>query len=149
MIGAALFGLVERLHGHLGVLGLAMLLHPVITLPRRPRLTPWTVRTAEIAAAMLTATFALGWWIYPAYRADVKPSLLRDAPFVALRFESKEHLAFCAAALAVGGAIALRRVGGTRDGRRLAWALLLSAWVCGVLTAGLGIFVASIAQPGW
>jgi hypothetical protein len=149
VIGAALFGLLERVHGHLGVLGLAMLLHPVITLRRRPRLTPWTVRTAEIGAGLLAATFALGWWIYPAYRSGVKPGLLRDAPSVAMRFESKEHLAFCAAALAIAGAVALRRAGTTPSGRRVAWALLLAAWVCGVLTAGLGIFVASIAQPGW
>ena len=38
----------------------------------------------------------------------MKPSLLADAPRVAASFETKEHLAFCAAALAVGGAVALR-----------------------------------------
>ncbi len=148
-MGAALFGLLERVHGHLAVLALALLLHPVITLRSRRLLTRWGVRSAELAALLLSASFALGWWIYPTYRGSVKPSLLADAPRVAASFETKEHLAFCAAALAIGGAVALRRAGATPEGRRAAWVLLLGAWLCGVTTAGLGIFVASIAQPGW
>ena len=144
-----LFALFERIHGHLAVLALALLLHPVLTLRRRPLLARWTVLTAEIGAAMLTAAFALGWWLYPTYRVQVKPSLLAGAHSVAMAFETKEHLAFCAVALAVGGAVALRTSGASPAGRRAAWHLLVAAWLCGAVTGVLGVFVASIAQPGW
>jgi hypothetical protein len=145
----ALFGLLQRVHGHAALLGLALLLHPVVTLRTRRHLAAWTVRSAELAAGLLSSAFALGWWLYPTYRAEVKPALVAGSNAVALRFESKEHLAFCAAALALAGAVALRRAGGLPEGRRAAWALLLGAWLCGATAAGLGIFVASVAQPGW
>lgn len=148
-MGAALFGLMERVHGHLGLLAVALLLHPVITLRKRRLLTTWMVRSADLAALLLATSFALGWWIYPTYRTRVKPGLLADALPVAMRFESKEHLAFLALALAVGGAVTLRRAGAEPEGRRLAWVLLLGAFVCAATTGALGVFVASIAQPGW
>jgi len=148
-MSAALFGLLERVHGHLAVLAVALLLHPVITLTTRRLLTRWTVRSAELAALLLGASFGLGWFVYPEYRGFVKPTLLAEAPRVAAAFETKEHLAFCAAALAVAGAVTLRRAGATDAGRSTARALLLAAWICAVTTGGLGIFVASIAQPGW
>jgi hypothetical protein len=144
-VSGGLFALLERLHGHLGVLALALLLHPVITLRRRG-LTLWGRRTADLAAAMLAATFAGGWWLYPSYRESVKPALLADLPGIALRFESKEHLALFAAVLAIAGAAALR---GKGPALRLAWWLLLSGWVCGVLAAALGVVVAAYGAPAW
>jgi len=148
-VSALLFGLLERVHGHLALLSLALLLHPVITLQTRRVLTAWTVRSAWIAALMLSTSFALGWWIYPTYRTHVKGGLLADAPRVAAAFETKEHLAFCAASLAVAGALTLLRAGSHDASRRAARALLLGAWICGALTGVLGVFVASVAQPGW
>ncbi|MCO4773293.1 MAG: hypothetical protein KDA24_24880 [Deltaproteobacteria bacterium] len=148
-MSATLFALVERVHGHVAVLALALLLHPVITLRTRRLLTPWTVRTSELAALLLSGAFAVGWWLYPSYRAEVKPALLADLPRVAASFETKEHLAFCAAALAIAGAVVLRRAGASSEGRKAAWALLVGAWICGVTTGALGVFVASFAQTGW
>lgn len=145
----ALFALLERLHGHLGLLALAALLHPLITLRLRPRFSVATLWSAWIGALSLATTFAAGWWIYPDYRQGVKPGLREELPGAMLRFETKEHLAFIATCLALAGAVALWRGGGTAGGRRLAWWLLLCAWVCGALTAGLGIYVASAAHPGW
>ncbi len=148
-MSAALFGLLERVHGHLAVLAVALLLHPVITLTTRRLLTRWTVRSAELGALLLGASFGLGWFIYPDYRGLVKPTLLSEAPRVAAAFETKEHLAFCAASLALAGAVALRRAGRTPQGRTVARSLLLAAFLCAATTGALGIFVASIAQPGW
>jgi hypothetical protein len=132
------FALLERLHGHVGWLALALLLHPVVTLGRRPHLARWTVRSAELAAALLASTFAAGWWLYGPYRARVKPGLLADAPRVAAAFESKEHLAFVCLCLAMAGAVTLRLLGHRPDARRLARSLLGAAWLTGVTAAAGG-----------
>jgi len=144
-----IYGWLERLHGHLAVLGLAVLLHPVITLRRRVGLPPWTRRTAELGAVMLAVPFALGWWLYPTYRHRVKTTLWTEHHPALWAFESKEHLAALCVALAVSGALVLRLAGEDPGGRGTAWALLVAAWCCGLATAGLGIYVAGVAQPGW
>lgn len=146
---AEVYGLLVRLHGHLAVLGLALLLHPVITLSRRKALTKWTRWTAYLAAGLVALPFALGWLAYPTYREQVKPGLFQREHPALLLFESKEHLAALAVALAVSGALVLRAAGSERTGRRAAWSLLLAAWLCGTITTGLGIYVSAVAQPGW
>ena len=143
------YGLLERVHGHLAVLALALLLHPVITLRTRTGLARWTVRSAWMAAGLLLVPFALGWWLYPTYREQVKPGLRADLPSLMVGFELKEHLAFYAMALAVGGAAALHWGGRHPAGRSAAWWLLASAWVCGLGAGLLGVWVAGGAQPGW
>jgi hypothetical protein len=147
------YALWANVHGHLAVLGLAVLLHPVVTLVRRKAATPWTRRTAWLGAAMLTVPFAIGWWLYPTYRQRVKPALYAahdPGSAAALKaFESKEHLAAMAVVLAVSGAVALHAAGRTPEGRRTAGALLLASWLCGVVAAALGLFVTARAQPGW
>ena len=144
-----LYSWVVAAHGHLAALGLALLLHPVITLWRRRGLATWTLRTAELAAVLLALPYAIGWLVYPTYREHVKPGLLAEHHAWALVFETKEHLAFLCLALAVSGAMALR-VGGRHAGvRRAAWVALLGAWLCGVATAVLGMAVRGVAQPGW
>lgn len=137
------------LHGHLAVLGLAVLLHPVITLRRRNSVSKNVMLTADLGALLLLAPFAMGWAIYPTYRKTVKPLLWMEAPGAVLRFESKEHLAALAVALAVAGALTLRLGGRRPAGREAAWILLLCAWTLGVITALLGIYVRGQAQPGF
>ena len=127
------YGLFERIHGHLGILGLALLLHPVLTLPAS---RTWTRRTAWFAALALVVPFGLGWWLYPEYRADEKPHLpvlLRDA------FEVKEHLAALAVGLVIPGAIAAR---GGEAARRIARHLLGAAWLCALAAGLLGVWIA-------
>lgn len=143
------FALVERIHGHLAVLGLAVLLHPVITLRTRSGLNWRTHLTAELGAALLAVPFALGWAIYPVYRAEVKPGLFARAPGFMAAFETKEHLAAMTLCLAIGGALTLRLVGRTPNGRLAAWSLLLVAWLLGATAGVLGVGVAATAQPGW
>jgi hypothetical protein len=143
------FGWLARLHGHVAVLGLAVLLHPVITLRLRGRVTRGGQLSADLGAILLLAAGVGGAVLYPAYRSRVKPPLWLAYPGSVLRFESKEHLAVMAVALAVGGALTLRAVGRSPGGRDTAWALLASAWVLGCLTASFGVYVAGTAQAGW
>ncbi len=143
---AHLYAILARVHGHVAVLGLAVLLHPVVTLWRRKGLPPGTVLSARIAAAFLVIQYGLGWFLYPSYRHDVKPALVAHAIPVALTFETKEHLALMAVALTLGGVGVLQAAGGTVSGRGAARALLLAAWLCGVTVAVLGVTVASFAH---
>lgn len=143
------YALWASIHGHLGALGLAVLAHPLVTLRRRPGLAPWTLRTAWIAALLVAAPYALGWWLYPTYRAHVKRGLWDAGEPAVWRFESKEHLAAVCVALVVSGTLVLTTAGRSAEGRRTAWWLLLCGWVAGAITAGLGVYVRSVAQPGW
>lgn len=144
-----LYALAERLHGHLGWLGLAVLLHPVITLRRRKGLSRGARWSVALAAALMLAPYALGWWIYPTYRAEVKPLLMRESVPWVLAFEAKEHLAFMALALTVGGAGAVLADGRRAATREAAWSLLALGWLCGVATGILGVMIAARAHPGW
>lgn len=143
------FALLERLHGHLGWLALALLLHPVITLKRRKGLPVWTRRSAVLAATFLFVPFAMGWAIYPGYRRFIKLDLLRQHPQVAMAFETKEHLAAMALCFAIGGAVALQVGGRSQRGRDAAWTMLVLAWLCGTATGIIGVVVASIAHPAF
>lgn len=143
------FALWERIHGHVAVLGLALVLHPVITLWTRRGLNWRTHLTAELGAALLVLPFAIGWWIYPTYRAHVKPELFARTHPAFHAFETKEHLAAMAVFLAVAGAGTLRFAGRSEAGRRAAWWLLLASVGLGAVTGGLGIWIASVSAPAW
>lgn len=128
-------------HGHLAWLALVLLIHPLVSLKRRTGL-PWGTRiSAYLAASLLSVPFGLGLFLYPTYRASVKPGLWERSPQTVFRFESKEHLAFFAVVLATSGALVLHRSGGVASGRRLAWWLLASALGCGVVAGSLGVAV--------
>lgn len=144
-----LFALLERIHGHIAVLGLAVLLHPVITLWTRKGLNWRMVLTAELGALLLLVPYAIGWSIYPVYRSTVKPRLYQMNPGAMYAFETKEHLAAMAVLLAIGGAVTLRATGKTDAGRRAAWWLLAGAWLLGAGAGILGLWVASASAPAW
>ncbi len=145
----SIYALVSSLHGHLAALGLAVLLHPILTLVRRKALSVWTLRTAWIAAAMIAAPYVLGAWLYKSYRPHVKVDLWQRGHPAMWAFETKEHLAVFALALVLGGTVVLQAAGRTPEGRRTAWALLLAGWLCGLVTAGIAIYVRVSAHPGW
>jgi hypothetical protein len=144
-----LFSLLERIHGHLGWLGVALMVHPVMTLGRPGRPTRATRIAAWLAAALVTLPSALGWLLYPTYRAQVKPRLLVDALPYAMAFETKEHLALMTLALAWGGALALRLGGDHPDGRRAARVLFACGALTGIATGVLGVLVAARAHGAW
>ena len=140
---------LRAIHGLLAVLGVAVLMHPVVALWRRKALTVWTRRTAWIAAALIASPFALGWLIYPTYRRHPKVRLWQaDSPAL-LAFESKEHLAAICLALTLGGALTLQFGGATLDGRKTARTLLLAAWICGLISTVIGVYVGAASAPAW
>ena len=146
-----LYSLIVTLHGHVAWLGIALLAHPTLAILRGRdgsgvRLTAW------LGALLVAVPYAVGFWIYPTYRVEVKPALLDDAHAIAMAFEVKEHLAWMCAACAVTGAGALlvsSRGAGGAPGRQVAAALLGMGFLAGVATGALGVVVASITRPGW
>lgn len=122
--------LLQKLHGHLGVLALAASLHPVLSV--RARLS------AYAAAALMVATHALGWWVYPAYRSEVKLRVYEASYAAGQLFETKEHLAFFALCLALAG------VGLTwaRQPSRTIWGLCAA---CALGAGVIGVVVSSVA----
>ncbi|MED5370960.1 MAG: hypothetical protein VX899_08115 [Myxococcota bacterium] len=143
-----LFSLLERVHGHAALLGLALLLHPVFSL-RAGRLASRGTRIAAgLSAALIALPSALGWWLYPTYRREIKPGLRQDMPALMWAFESKEHLAFGCLCLTLGGAALLLARPRHAPSLRLARHLLAAAFVCGGIAGGIGFFVAG-GTPAW
>jgi hypothetical protein len=133
-------------HGLLAALAWAALLHPIVFLRRAPRASRAAQRTAVAGAGLLVVVFALGSWVYPTYRGQVKPALVHgDAP-AWVWFERKEHLAVLAVCAAVAGAAWLV---GLPD--RPAWGrrLLGLAWLLVTVVGALGLGVGAAVHPGW
>jgi hypothetical protein len=95
--------LIEHVHGHLGWLASAILIHPAIVLRDRKRRAHLAV---GLAMGFVTVAAGLGVWLYAAYRERLKQGIFVHAPAVGLLFERKEHLAFGAVMLAWAGAAA-------------------------------------------
>jgi hypothetical protein len=95
--------LIEHLHGHLGWLSAAALVHPAVVLRNRTRRAHAAVSTST---ALVTVSAGLGGWLYLAYRERLKQGIFADAASIGLLFERKEHLAFGAVLLAWAGAAA-------------------------------------------
>ena len=147
-MNGGLYALFERLHGHLALLGLAALLHPVITLGRG-RLTPAGRVAAALVAGLIALATLAGWWLYGAYRREIKPTLALYRLEVALAFEVKEHLAFFCLVLTLCGVAALLSSPGHAPTLRLARWMFALAWLCGVVAATLGLLVSASAAPAW
>ena len=135
--------LLQKIHGHVALLGIALCFHPAVALRRVRRPSRWTVLTGMLATTLMTITTALGWWIYPAYRHLLKRDLYVANRFWGEAFEVKEHWAHYAWCFVVAGAVMLvlsaRRTDPTmRNGAALCYAL---AGVIGLGVAVLGIGV--------
>jgi hypothetical protein len=145
-VSTLLLRALERIHGHLGWLSVAALLHPAIVLVnprRRARLS------VSLAAAFALATGLLGAWLYPEYRGRIKQHLFIEVPRVGWLFERKEHLAVGAVALAMAGCVAHLSATGLAEGptRRsaamLAHRAFVASFTLALLVAALGVVVAS------
>ena len=137
--------LTEHVHGHLGWLAAATLVHPAIVLRSVKRRAHLAVATS---AAMVTVAAALGALVYEPYRDRIKQGIFQTAPTYGWLFERKEHLAFGAVLLAWAGAIAY--VGARyAEGdvavtlRRVAFRAYVASAALAVATAALGTAVAS------
>ncbi len=126
------FALLRSAHGFVGVLAAAALTHPALARVPNPR-------NALPASLIVTLAFGGGVFIYGDYRAGPKRVLLGEAFALAQAFEVKEHLAFVAISLAIGGAGLLRAGEPALARTCYRWAAAL-AWV----VVGIGWLVS-----GW
>lgn len=95
--------LAEHVHGHLGWLSAALLVHPAIVLRDRRRRAHLAV---ALSTAVSTAAAALGVLVYVDYRERLRHEVFVASRTVGLLMERKEHLAFAAVVLAWAGAAA-------------------------------------------
>lgn len=98
---AEVLRLLEHVHGHLGWLAVAALVHPAVVL-RNPR------RRAKLAVvlsvSLSTVASALGGFLYYFYSHQLRRAVYAASMRHGMMFERKEHLAFGALALAWAGA---------------------------------------------
>lgn len=141
---------LERIHGHLGWLAVAALLHPAIVL-RNPR------RRARLAVVLSTVTATLtgglGALIYGDYSRLLRRAIYLASMKHGLLFERKEHLAFAAIALAWAGCalhLSARGPSGAVAGdagvtarARAAWIAFVASALLTTVVATMGIVVAS------
>jgi hypothetical protein len=135
----------EHVHGHLGWLAAATLVHPAVLLRSPTRRAHFSV---ALATGFATVVGALGAWLYEPYRMRVKPRIFIDARWVGMMFERKEHLAFGAIMLTWAGALAYAGSFGAREETRVplrtfAFRAFVAAAGCAIATAALGTLVAS------
>ncbi|AKV01204.1 hypothetical protein AKJ09_07867 [Labilithrix luteola] len=135
---------IEHVHGHLGWLAAAVLVHPAVVLRNRTRRAHYAV---GLATAFVTVAAGIGAWLYIGYRERLKQGIFQTAPSVGLLFERKEHLAFGAVVLAWAGAVAYfaapRATAEMRTTlRTIAFRSFASSAVLAVIVAVLGTVVA-------
>ena len=135
------------MHGHVGWLAVAALLHPALVLRRPGRRAPWAT---GLSTSAVVVTAALGATIYPEYRVQLKQKLFLESPSLGWCFERKEHLALFALTLAATGWVlhaAAPRFGESRAlVERGAHRAYVAAFVLALATAVLGLAV-SVAYP--
>ncbi len=137
--------LLEHLHGHLGVLAVALLFHPAILLWRGQPLSRGGRWAIYATLAMIGVAFVLGLWIYPPYRDLVRHDLTLISPDAAVGFEIKEHLAWGALAAGLGaGLSALLAPRSAATLRRIAARAFAGAAILGLAVGLLGTHIASI-----
>ncbi len=129
------------MHGHAGWLSAAALLHPAILLRKARRRAHLAV---GLAVGFVTATGALGVYLYEPYRDRVKQGLFIASPGVGYLFERKEHLAFGAIVLAWAGGIAYAAAAARATEERLREPLRAFAWRAFVIACALTTVVAAL-----
>ena len=137
--------LLQSIHGHLGMLAAAALLHPAIVL-RKGRPLGYRNRWSVSLATLFTVlAYSAGIAIYADYRGLVKRALFQANLHAGMLFETKEHLALAVVCLALGGLVAALAAPRSATGLRRTAALVyaLAAALC-LLTGGLGVYVTSV-----
>jgi len=138
--------LLQKVHGYLAFLGIALCLHPWFALRRARRPSRWTRVSGYLASALIVLTNVMGWVIYPAYRDIVKNDIYRHARPVGLLFEVKEHWGWFACALAIAGAAMMWASVGP-DATRLRGpvrATYLAVFLFSASVAVMGIYVSTV-----
>ncbi len=138
---------LEKIHGHLALLAIAACLHPPMAL-RKARRPSWATRMSGYAAsAMLSASIAAGWFIYPEYRLQIRQHLYATNRALAVSFEVKEHLGTFALFLVLAGAglLFLSTKPGGPQLRAATGRVYLAAAILAAISATLGVAIASYA----
>jgi hypothetical protein len=137
--------LLETIHGHLGILAAAALLHPAILLRTGSVPTRRGKLSVLLTSAMVVLAFASGLFIYPHYRQRVRAGLFHASVRAGFAFETKEHLAYAVIAATLGASIAV--LVAPKQGRALrraaATLYALAALLC-IAVVALGSYVASV-----
>jgi hypothetical protein len=128
-----------HVHGHVGWLAAAALVHPAVLLRRPGRRAHLSVL---LATSFVTVTAVLGVTIYPAYSTRLRQAIFVSAPNIGWLFERKEHLAFAAVAFAWAGAAAY--VAAFRADEPLRVPLRTFAFRAYAAAAAMAILVAAI-----
>jgi hypothetical protein len=137
----------ETLHGHLGVLAAAALLHPAILLRRGKAMSRGARYAVFLTSVLVALAFASGLFIYPAYRQAVRAALFLESPTAGFLFETKEHIAYGVLAMTAGATTAAFLAPSDKgaDPIRRAAALVYAAGAALCLaTVALGSYVASV-----
>ena len=145
--------LLANIHGHILLLAVALCFHPWVALRKATRPAFGTRLTAYLAASLMFAGNALGWFIYPDYRIEVKRHLYLYSVAAGHGFEVKEHFAFFALVLALAGAFAAYTSANHRHPSLAAIVRLCfaAAALLGTVAIVLGIWIVSLrgfAYPG-
>lgn len=135
--------MIEHVHGHLGWLAAAVLVHPAVVLRDRTRRAHVAV---GLATALVTTASAIGAWLYVSYTERLKHGIFVSAPSIGLLFERKEHLAFGAVVLAWAGAAAYYAAPRATDATRallrtIAFRAFVAAAALALVVAVLGTIV--------
>jgi hypothetical protein len=138
--------LLESLHGHAGIVAVALLLHPAVSMWRGVPLSRGARWATALALAAISIAFTSGLVVYQPYRAQVKRSLFTRSPAAGWLFETKEHLAYVALALAFGATIlALTARPVSPAPRRAAARMYAAAAIAAFASAAIGTWVSAIA----
>lgn len=145
MIPLGVLRVLEHVHGHLGWLAVAALLHPAILLRRPARRAPLAVL---LATALAVVAGALGAAIYTDYKLRLRQALFVASPALGWCFERKEHLAVGAVAFALVGCVAHLAAPAADESlrdlvARTAHRAYVAAFVLALVAATLGVAVAS------
>jgi hypothetical protein len=136
--------LLESIHGHLGILATAALVHPALLLRRGKPLTRRNRWAVALAAGLSICAWSAGILIYGDYRRLVKRELFQASVRAGLSFETKEHLAVGVVCLASGALVAaLVAPRSAQSLRRTAALVFALAATLAALVACLGSYVAS------
>lgn len=138
--------LLANIHGHILLLAVALCFHPWTALRKATRPAFGTRLTSYLAASLMFAGNALGWYIYPDYRIEVKRQLYLYSEAAGIGFEVKEHFAFFAVVLSIAGAYAAFVSASQRHPSLTAIVRLsfAAAAILGTIAIGLGIWIVSL-----
>lgn len=137
---------LEKIHGHVALLGIALCYHPWFAL-KNARRPSWAARlSAYLATGTLSASIVMGWIIYPEYRRSVRQTLYLTSRVLGKAFEVKEHIGTFALFLLLAGAVLTwlsNRPGGAQFTQTIRRVYLVAA-ILATISALVGIYLASV-----